>query len=119
MRTRNFIVFTLALATSVTFALLARGEAPAAAADGKAIFTAQKCNMCHSVPSAEITRTTKSEKMAGPDLMVAGMEKDQITGFLKKEVKDANGKLHGKEFTGTPEELSTLADWLLANKKPA
>ena len=115
MRTRNLIVFTLALATSVTFALLARGEA---AADGKAIFMAQKCNMCHSVPSAEITRTTTSEKMAGPDLMGA-MEKDQIPGFLKKEVKDANGKLHGKTFGGTPEELSTLADWLVANKKPA
>ena len=114
-------ILGLPVLLAMTVPMLAVPQAAQAAGDppGKAVFMAQKCNMCHSVPSAQIEKTTKSEKMAGPDLMPAGMEKDAIMSFLKKETKDANGKLHGKEFTGTAEELGTVADWLLANKKPA
>jgi cytochrome c551/c552 len=97
----------LVSAVSFTFALLAwglgsRASAEEAAADGKAIFLAQKCNMCHSVP-----------------LMTHDLEKDQLVKFIKKEVKNNEDKMHGKEWKGTDAELNTLTDWLLANKRPA
>ena len=117
MRFTKFAVFVVTLAASVTFALLASGQS-APAADGKAIFLAQKCNMCHNVPSAQVERTTKSDKMAGADLN-GDMTKDQLVKFIKKEAPDAAGKTHSKEWKGTDEELNALADWLVQNKKPA
>ena len=107
----------LALTASVAFAFLASGQT-APAAGGKDLFLAQKCNMCHSVPSAQIEKTTKSASMAGPDLL-GDMDKDKLVKFMKKEVPDAAGKTHSKEWKGTEEELNALADWLLENKKPA
>ena len=97
------------------------GATPAAAAaapDGKAIFLGQKCNLCHSVSAAGIERTTKSEKVAGPDLTTATAKHDKafLTKFLKKE-ETVDGKKHGKEWKGTDAELSTLIDWLKEPKK--
>jgi mono/diheme cytochrome c family protein len=121
MMMRKFGMFAAAAVFSLAAAVLYTGFASAeeaAAPDGKAIFLAQKCNMCHSVPTVEITRTTKSEKIAGQDLMTHDMEAEQLTKFIKKEVKNNEDKMHGKEFKGTEEELKTLVDWLLANKRP-
>jgi cytochrome c5 len=91
---------------------------PAAAADGKEIFLAQKCNLCHSISVAGIEATTKSEKMKGPDLTgkVAEQGVEWTLKFLHKEV-DLDGKKHGKELKLTPEETKTLVDWLAAQKK--
>ena len=80
-----------ALSLVITLAMLALvysgpGVAPAAAQaakvlDGKQIFLAQKCNLCHAVSPAGIAATTKSEKMKGPDLV----------GLSGKEAKLLNG----------------------------
>jgi cytochrome c2 len=85
--------------------------------DGKEIFLAQKCNMCHSVSSAGIEATTKSEKMKGPDLtgIMEGKETDAVAKFITKET-DKEGKKHPKEFKGTAEELNALIAWLIAQK---
>ena len=90
---------------------------PGLAADGKEIFLAQKCNLCHGVSSAGIVATTTSEKMKGPDLKgkVAERGVEWTTKYLKKEV-DNNDKKHGKELKLTPEETKTLVDWLAAQK---
>ena len=90
----------------------------AAAPDGKAIFLGQKCNLCHSVQAAGIERTTKSEKVAGPDLTTATAKQDKafLTKFLKKE-ETIDGKKHGKEWKGTDAELAALIDWLKEPKK--
>ena len=65
--------FTLSvLAAALLLASLYSGPAAsgalAAAApaklDGKQIFLARKCNLCHTVSSAGIERTVKSEKVA-------------------------------------------------------
>jgi mono/diheme cytochrome c family protein len=92
--------------------------ASAAAPDGKAIFLAQKCNVCHSVSAAGIERQAKSEKVAGPDLTTATAQHDKafLTKFLKKE-EMVDGKKHGKEWKGTDPELSALIDWLKEPKK--
>ncbi len=124
---RQTIGFTLSvLSGTVLFAMLysgsARGAAaPAAAAgavDGKAVFMAQKCSLCHSVSSAGIERTVKSEKVAGPDLTNLAAKEDpaKLTKFLHKEI-EINGKKHGKTFTGSDAELAALISWLQQQKK--
>jgi cbb3-type cytochrome oxidase cytochrome c subunit len=91
---------------------------PAGAADdpGKAVFVAQKCNMCHSVDSQQIAQTSK---MAGGDLSNVGATRDQawITEYLKKATNGNNGKPHGKEWKGTDAELGQVAAWLAGLKK--
>ena len=95
---------------------LALATAPlAAASDGKAVFEAQKCNLCHSVPSAGIEATTKSDKLKGPDLVNLDHEAEWLAKFLKKEV-EKDGKSHTKPFKGSDEELKALVDWLLEQK---
>jgi mono/diheme cytochrome c family protein len=96
-----------------------RGAAAAAAKpDGKQIFLAQKCNLCHSVSSAGIEHTVKSAKMAGPDLtnLAAKEEAAKLAKFLRKEI-EVNGKKHGKAFTGTEGEMGALIAWLQEQKK--
>jgi mono/diheme cytochrome c family protein len=86
-------------------------EPAAGGADGKAVFLAQKCSLCHSVQSAGIDRTVKSSK--APDLSNVGGEKDAawIGKFLKKEV-ELNGKPHQKTFKGSDAEFNALVAWL-------
>jgi len=95
-----------------------RSASAAGAPDGKAIFLAQKCNLCHSVSAAGIVRQTQSEKVAGPDLTTATAKHDKafLTKFLKKE-EMIDGKKHGKEWKGTDQELGALIDWLKEAKK--
>jgi hypothetical protein len=87
----------------------AAGDAP-----GKAIFLAQKCNMCHNVPSEGIVRTTKSDKVAGPDVPgdLADKPASFFEQFLKKEVTNNEGEKHSKEWKGTDEELKTISAWM-------
>jgi mono/diheme cytochrome c family protein len=99
----------------VVLAALSIGPS-ASAVDGKAIFLAQKCNMCHSVPTAAIERTTKSEKMAGKDLVDLDKDAATLTKYIKKEA-DLDGKKHGKAWTGTDEELGAVVTWILQQKK--
>ena len=112
----------LLLATPFAVALFfSANAAPAVAAappDGKAIFLAQKCNLCHSVSAAGIERQTKSEKIAGPDLTTATAKHDKafLEKFLTKQ-ETIDGKKHGKDFKGTPQELDALIDWLKQPKK--
>ncbi|HEX5719254.1 MAG TPA: cytochrome c [Thermoanaerobaculia bacterium] len=114
---------TLAVAFSILFTgvLLATsysGEAQAQKVlDGKQIFLAQKCNLCHSVSPAGIEATTKSEKMKGPDL-VGESKRDAklLNGYLRKTA-DINGKKHVKQFTGSDEEIGALIAWLQKQEK--
>ena len=117
--------FTLSIVITVVMLAIVypgSGATPAAAQapkvlDGKQIFLAQKCNLCHSIPPAGIVATTKSEKMKGPDLV--GLSKKDATllnGFLRKTA-DINGKKHGKQFTGSDEEIGALIAWLQKQEK--
>lgn len=107
------VAMPLIFATVLILAL----PAGASAADGKAIFEAQRCNTCHSVPAAGIEAKTKSEAMKGPDLSADALKErdaDWIKAFLKGEEK-LNDKAHRVKFKGTDEELSALIDWLKAS----
>ncbi len=84
--------------------------------DGRrALFTGQKCNMCHSVPEADVVAMAKSKKMRGPDIPAESREPDWIVRYLKREIQ-LNGKDHKKEFKGTEEELRAIAAWLVELK---
>lgn len=111
-------VFLLAVLYSGPAVSGAMAAAAPAKLDGKQIFLAQKCNVCHSVTSAGIEHTVKSEKMAGPDLTNSAAKQDAATlgKYLKKQA-DLNGKKHSKAFTGSDEELSAMVAWLQQQKK--
>lgn len=111
----------LAVVLAVPFALAAGLGAKAAEAqprtlDGKAIFMAQKCNMCHGVPAAGIEATTKSEKVKGPDLDALEHDADLLVRYLRKQA-EIDGEQHVRAFTGTDEELGALVAWLQKQKK--
>ena len=115
-RTIGYLLFLL-------FAILLHAVFPSGPAagqagklDGKAIFLAQKCNVCHSVSTQGIERTMKSEKMAGPDLVNVKTDAAFLTKYLRKAA-DKDGKKHGKAFTGSDEELGALIAWIQAQKK--
>jgi mono/diheme cytochrome c family protein len=104
----------------LAIAIASVGAAQEAALDGKEIFLAQKCNLCHSVEAAGIERTMKSEKLAGPELtglITAETDRAWLAQFLRKQV-DKETKKHGKEFKGSDEELTAVLDWLALQKKP-
>jgi len=95
----------------------AAAEAPEVL-DGKQLFLAQKCSVCHTVSSAAIQATTKSAKMKGPDLTGVAPKLDArlLNDYLRKKA-EINGKKHGKEFTGSDEEIGALIAWLQKQEK--
>lgn len=108
------------LSTALALLLgLTLAAAPLFAEDsaGKAVFDANKCDLCHSVSNLKIEATTKSDKLKGPDLVDVGKrhEAEWIAKYLKKET-DKDGKSHTKPFKGSDEELQALVDWLLEQK---
>jgi len=117
--------FTLSIViTVVMLAILysGPGAAPAAAQaakvlDGKQIFLAQKCNLCHSVSPAGIAATTKSEKMKGPDLVGLAKKDAKLLNSYLRKTADINGKKHAKQFTGSDEEIGALIAWLQKQEK--
>ncbi len=115
MRTHGFTLSVL-LVVVLLAALYSGPAAGQAKLDGKAIFLAQKCNMCHSVPPAGITATTKSEKVKGPDLVNVQHDAKVLADYLRKKA-DVYGKKHSKAFTGSDEELGALVAWIQAQKK--
>jgi len=90
--------------------------AAANAQDGKAAFLENRCNVCHTVESQEVEKTSK---MAGPDLSDAGNmveSADWLRGFLMKENETEAGK-HKKTWSGTDEQLQAIINWLMGLKK--
>jgi mono/diheme cytochrome c family protein len=121
-KTLAFVLFLFL--TGLCLATFYSGPAGAAAVegpkvlDGKQIFLAQKCNLCHGVSSAGINATTKSEKMKGPDLTGVAPKVDArlLNDYLRKKA-EINGKKHGKELTGSDEEIGALIAWLQKQEK--
>jgi mono/diheme cytochrome c family protein len=113
--------FTLSIAvTVVMLSILHSGPGAAQTAkvlDGRQIFLAQKCNLCHSVSPAGIEATTKSEKMKGPDLVGLSKRDAKLLNSYLRKAADINGKKHIKQFTGSDEDIGALIAWLQAQEK--
>jgi cytochrome c553 len=107
-------IFTLVPAAALAVALVPMSAA-AEDAPGKTLFLAQKCSLCHSIASENIVHTTKSEKMKGPALDGASAKHEEawLAAYLTKKEK-LHDKTHPKEAKLSPEELSTLVQWLKA-----
>ena len=94
---------------------------------GQQVFVAQKCQMCHTVfsadigePKAEDAKEEEEEEVSGPpDLSLAGTGRtaEWLSLFLQKK-ETLNEKKHMLKFKGTDEELATLANWILTLKAP-
>jgi mono/diheme cytochrome c family protein len=115
MKRNTGIVLLLSFAALLSVLSVATAS-DSATPDPKAIFLAQKCNLCHSLTAASIERTMKSSK--APDLSGAGAEHDAawIEKFITKKEK-LNGKDHQKMFTGNDAELKAIGEWLAGMKK--
>lgn len=82
------------------------------ASEGPEVFTAQKCNACHSVKTAKITVLPGGDEKA-PDLSKVGSKYDKKTialWLLKKT--EHNGEKHKKLFEGKMEDLKIVSSWL-------
>ena len=110
----------IALAVSVVIPATAEanplaGQEGSGGMDGKEVFMAAKCNMCHAVSTVGIEAKVKSEKMKGPDLVNSTRDAATLKGYLKGET-EMNGAKHKKPFKGSDEELQAIIDWLLEQK---
>jgi mono/diheme cytochrome c family protein len=111
--------FVVLFAFAAALAVLAfPGAAPPAAAagapGGKAVFLAQKCNLCHSLDKAGIARTSKAVTTKGPDLGDVGKRREAawIKRWLARQ-ELVNGKKHLLPFNGKPQETEALVAWLV------
>lgn len=111
------MVVLLSIAALTAIVSVARAsDAAAGTPDPKAIFLAQKCNLCHSIAAASIEHTVKSSK--APDLSGVGLERDAawIQKFITRKEK-LHGKEHQKLFSGSEAELKALSEWLAGMKE--
>ncbi|SRR5579883_301706 len=110
---------TLAVSVAVSVVLL--GAVPVSnhtAKDGKLIFLENKCSNCHSI-AAENIKGMRPEGGAKPsDLSNVGtkFKAEWFEKWLMKEETLYNKK-HMKRFTGSSEDLHTLALWLESLKQ--
>ena len=109
MKSRNLVIaalFSVSVLASATFAQ---------STDGKKIFEANKCTMCHSLKAEKIEAKGKSK---APDLSTVGatQKPEWIEKFVTKQEK-LDGKQHPIAFKGSPADLKTLATWLASHKK--
>jgi cytochrome c553 len=108
------ILLTLTVAMIAGVTVLAPTVAQGAEVGvGQEAFVANKCNMCHSIESLGIERTSTSDKMKASDLSTVGdtVDAEWVVGFLKKEL-EREGELHKRTFKGTDEQMQAIAEWL-------
>lgn len=89
-----------------------------ALADGKGVFEAQKCTMCHTIQSQGIGQASADSKKK--DLSDVGARHDAawISDYLQKKVEQ-NGAPHKKAWAGTDADLKEITSWLASLKEPA
>ncbi len=111
---------TLAFGLAVSAVLL--GAVPmsnhATAKDGKLIFLENKCSNCHSIASQDIKGLRREGGAQPSDLSNVGtkFKSEWFEKWLLKEETLYN-KRHMKRFTGSSEDLHTLALWLESLKQ--
>ena len=129
IRQRIVAVFVVAL-LGIVILFLNNGNAAdpqtaGAEPAGKKLFLDNKCNVCHPIEAAGVTKkgptataAASETKKGPPDLSTVGSTRaaEWITKYLKKE-EAIEGKKHAKVYTGKDEDLKVLADWLASLKK--
>ena len=112
---KRYLVGTMFVGSLFLVLILGPASDSVVAADGKAIFDAQKCSMCHGVESLDIAAKSKSEAMQGGDLSKVDIDAELIGKYLRKQ-EQIDYKDHKKEIKISDEEMATLVEWLRADK---
>ncbi|MEJ2104485.1 MAG: c-type cytochrome [Ignavibacteriaceae bacterium] len=110
---KNTFLFILFISTIVALFAFAFSFSQEQKLDGKQVFIDNKCTMCHSVTSVEIT--SKKENAVDLSNIGSDMKAELLKSYLMKEAK-INEKEHKLKFKGTEEELNALIDWLMTLK---
>lgn len=111
----TLLVLGVSLAPAVPAAEAGAETAPS---DVPEVFTAGRCNLCHSIESHGVDRRSKSEKTKGPDLSDVGSRHsaEWMASWLRQE-ETLDGETHEREYKGSDEELKALVDWLATLKE--
>lgn len=119
MRRVPDLVLLVAILGLAALPTAAAASEPAPVPPGKIAFVDLKCSLCHSIESQGIERKSKSEKTKGPDLSTLGEahDADWIGKFIRKEVANAEGRKHEKDFKGKPEQQQQIVEFLASLKK--
>jgi len=111
MRDVAVLALILCVPLAAAFVYLAPDTAAYAAGtpDGRQIFLAQRCDLCHAVPAAGIAAVTAVATMQGPriDGLAARHDADWLKNYLAQH----------KELKSTDAEADALASWLLEQEK--
>lgn len=113
---KGIIIKTWLVTLGTGAAVLLAGASNGANADGKALFTSNKCNTCHSVDGAGIAKSNANSKAPDLSAVGAGHNADWFGKYLNK-TESLNGKQHMVKFKGSDTDLKTLAGWLAQQKK--
>ena len=112
--------------TPVIPALLALLALPTVAhADGKALFTSNGCNKCHTVTAEGIALAPPEpgeeprDKVLDLSGIAANGDATFFKGYVTKAVEAKNGKKHPRKFKGSDADLAALSEWLAGLKTPA
>ncbi|HSA60488.1 MAG TPA: c-type cytochrome [bacterium] len=130
MKKSTVVVSLFALVLACALLLPVRSGMAAGNPAGKKLFLDNKCNKCHTIKSEGIEKLPASggdsgeeageaaEKVTPPDLSKLGPECTDVAvleKFLKKEgtiTREGKDVKHKKAFTGSPEDLKTLIQFL-------
>jgi hypothetical protein len=95
----------------------APSPAPAAAsASGRELFLEQNCQRCHAVSAAGIEAKVTTGRTAGGDLSASTLDRAALSAVALRE-REVDDRRHPGQFKGTPDELETLVDWLITQRR--
>jgi mono/diheme cytochrome c family protein len=95
----------------------APSPAPAAAsASGRDVFLEQNCQRCHAVSAAGIEAKVTTGRTAGGDLSASTLDRAALRAVAQRE-REVDDRRHPGQFKGTPDELETLVDWLITQRR--
>ena len=104
---RHLVPAILVLVVLVAVPAVAEGPS-----EGEELFLAQKCNLCHAVPPADIEAKTRSDKLRGSDLGLEPLPPfEEVAAYLRGET-EIDGEKHKKKVTADDAELKKIVDWL-------
>ena len=109
MKRRIPILALLLAAFALTTPAVAHADEPA----GKKVFTAKRCNFCHSIKARRSPRWARPRRPAPGAGFGRRAKHDAawIHNYLKKKV-ELDGKKHKKFFIGAEKDLKNLTEWL-------
>lgn len=109
MKTK-IVFFCLCLTIAMFFLMPQRSVAQTVTADGKTIFTDEKCSRCHSISILEI-KSTGQKVMSDLSNVGSLYTKEFLVKYLNRE-ETIKGKKHLKNLKSEGADVETLSKWL-------